>query len=81
MALVVPSDYHALLHQVPILYITGMTGLVVTLRHRPAGFRLAALDSDLHTGNSLASIGIRKAGDNIVGSPLPDGFKEGRFGR
>jgi rod shape determining protein RodA len=31
MALVVPSDYHALLHQVPILYITGMTGLVVTL--------------------------------------------------
>jgi rod shape determining protein RodA len=27
---VIPSDYHALLHHVPIMYLTGMVGLVVT---------------------------------------------------
>jgi rod shape determining protein RodA len=30
MAMVVPSDYHGLLHHVPIMYITGALGLLVT---------------------------------------------------
>jgi rod shape determining protein RodA len=31
MAMIVPADYHGLLHHVPIMYITGTVGLLVTL--------------------------------------------------
>ena len=69
MWLVMAVDYHSMLHYVPALVYRQRGGAAGHLRHRGEGIRLQTLDSG-GLWRSLAGIGIRQAGDNIVGSSL-----------
>ena len=76
MWLALAIDYHTLLHHVPMMYVASVVALLGHCCGRGdessapgAGFRCRA-------GLPFAGIGIRQAGDNIVGSPLSDRFED-----
>src|ERR1022692_783749 len=94
MWLILAFDYHALLHYVPMLFIASVVALLGTYIIGESAFgsrRWIPLGGGLHlqvsefvkldsAGRraSLTGIGIRQAGDNIVGSPLSDRIEDGR---
>ena len=80
MWLTVAIDYHTLMNHVFLAYGLSVAALLGVLLIGTQVFGSQALDPPGRR-LSLASVGIRKTGDNIVSSPLPDRVENGRSGR